>query len=65
MSIHKNIVSKHAGSPYLLLYAAAGLTISFWVGYRYAYAPWSRRNKLMEAEECANYLYNKKRSNEE
>lgn len=59
MSLHKTLSRKYGGRPHLLLIAGACLTFSFYGFYRYGYKPWNRRKKLNEAEEYANFIYEK------
>lgn len=43
----------------LLLIAAAGFTLSFYVSYSKIYKPWQQKRRILEAEEYANFLIEK------
>lgn len=61
MSLHKNLVIKHAGNPWLLVIAAISFTFTLLGAQRYVYQPWHRKNKLLEAESYAEFLYKKEK----
>lgn len=61
MSLHRTLVAKYSGKPGLLIVAAACFTFSLFGFYRYGYKPWNRKRKFNEAEEYANFVYEKEK----
>ncbi|KAJ8973649.1 hypothetical protein NQ317_002923 [Molorchus minor] len=56
MSSFFNWQKKQYGNPNLLIIAVVGFTFSFYGFYRYGYKPWSKKRKMHEAEEYADYI---------
>lgn len=50
---------KWGGNPVLLFVAFVGFSISIYGFHNYAYKPWSRRRRLAQSEEYANFLISK------
>ncbi|KAL1517578.1 hypothetical protein ABEB36_001322 [Hypothenemus hampei] len=53
----KSWQSRQRGNPNLLIISALMFTVTFILGHKIFYQPWSRKKMLKESEEIANRIY--------